>query len=944
MQDKRQRKSAKAAHSPVAHPVANPEIEVYAAERAMRRPLWMVILSFLILGSLFWLSNAFFAAGVEMWMALPMRVEIRGLGNVAMPNVLRDKIEFDFPAKQSVKRPEGDVVVESLDVIQGAAVAIGNQPFTFSREEFLKSWQITTAFNQEKGQAFVHVVAPSQVSAPRSWLTQHRAAINWGGDWPFFKATFPGTLFCVLGGIMAFVLLLRIAPLGAVERCFLNGFANDAPPSSATAVVASWEKWLWPSIALAVFALAMVILEVNQPFHFTQDDGLATNMPYLLQGLRSVFSGVLPEWNPYQLMGIPSFSLGFSGLWYPPIYLSYAIARFLLGNEYLMLEVNSILHLFVGCLATYWAARKLGMRGSVAGVGSLCFVLSGYWLLIGRGWYNTIPAAVWTPLLVVSVIELGKKDVGWKWLVGSVAVIVTFFTLGFPQYWAYPMMCYVISIGVLALTRNVSIGNVLWAVAALLLSFSAIIPLVMMQMEWSSDLVRPDPYGLGIEWGLLAILFPHPLTHASFPGNLGLRDYSTQTYYSGTLFAALTFLGWGGLIAYRWNRAIIARNVWLFSAALMLLLSLGTAGFVWSLMSKLPIVSKVNNNPFRALAYFNLFAVLGGGLVFEYALRGLRNARKWEIATVLVVALLMLYHTSIARPALFAYGDKPYPALPKEVAELFDSTRPTDSHRVLGITQRKCPKPGLALAMAHGYPSVYSVLSYFGDDPSVQTKPLFTGDDPKLLGTKKPFRKGYSYMAVDPVAGAQAYGIRWLLVHKGVNEIIDIFQHPEKLKPEVQERMNPEEFFITHAVLLEKLYKNSRLVLDLPEVEIRELQGPCRPMAYAEDAPDTALPIHLSGWGATVDLDGKGAEEAVVVNFLAWPHLKATADGKAIDMGPDEWGRIRAVVPAGAKQLVVRYVPPWGKGLLYGALLALATGLGALAVNRLYFRRTTNPH
>ena len=249
--------------------------------------------------------------------------------------------------------------------------------------------------------------------------------------------------------------------------------------------------------------------------------------------------------------------------------------------------------------------------------------------------------------------------------------------------------------------------------------------------------------------------------------------------------------------------------------------------------------------------------------------------------------------------------------------------------------------------MAHSYPSVYSVSSYFGDDPLIQTKPLFAGDDPKMLGTKKPFQKGYNFMGVDPLAAAQAYGIRWLLVHKGVMQILDIYQHPEtldeKIRPEVQRRMNPEEFQITHGppynpAILGPLYQHSRQVLDLPELEVREIQGACRPMAFAEATPDTALPIHTSGRGATVDLESLPQGGAVVVNFLAWPHMQAAVDGQSIAVSPDEWGRIRTIVPAGAKQLVVRYVPPWGKGLLCGTAIAFVTGAGAV-VSRTVFRR-----
>ena len=139
---------------------------------------------------------------------------------------------------------------------------------------------------------------------------------------------------------------------------------------------------------------------------------------------------------------------------------------------------------------------------------------------------------MWTPLLVVSAIDLEKREVGWRWLVFTSAVITIFFTNGFPQYWAYPMMCYALSIFLLAVMGRISLRKVLWAVAALMVSFLFIVPLLYNQLDWASDMQRPPAYGLGIEWGLLAILFPHPITHASLPGNLGLpstaRSFTTR--------------------------------------------------------------------------------------------------------------------------------------------------------------------------------------------------------------------------------------------------------------------------------------------------------------------------------------------------------------------------------------------------------------------------------
>ena len=51
--------------------------------------------------------------------------------------------------------------------------------------------------------------------------------------------------------------------------------------------------------------------------------------------------------------------------------------------------------------------------------------------------------------------------------------------------------------------------------------------------------------------------------------------------------------------------------------------------------------------------------------------------------------------------------------------------------------------------------------------------------------------------------------------------------------------------------------------------------------------------------------------------------MDAPAKRAAASSHPDEWGRARIWAPAGTSQLHVRYSPPWWRGLLAGAAVAL---------------------
>ena len=60
------------------------------------------------------------------------------------------------------------------------------------------------------------------------------------------------------------------------------------------------------------------------------------------------------------------------------------------------------------------------------------------------------------------------------------------------------------------------------------------------------------------------------------------------------------------------------------------------------------------------------------------------------------------------------------------------------------------------------------------------------------------------------------------------------------------------------------------------------------------------------------------------VNFLYYPEMKASVDGRPISLAADEWNRIVAQTPAGGKALSVRYAPGWRDGLVFGGCLVVA--------------------
>ena len=304
-QDDYERKEAETARASVMEARAEtslghpPAIEPPSVGKS-RRPWWLVIVLFQVLAVLLWLSNAFFS-GIDNSIVLPIRIALVGLGNLPGINQPVERLEFDLPVRLAVNGPNGSTVIDPLHAQNGVEVAIGDKKFSFSREEFFQQWQVTQAKNTVNEDTY-HVVAPPAISAEHSLLPMYWSRINWGGDGRLLYYSFPKNIFILLEAGMAIVLLLRLPALRGVERWALGGLSaeHDIP---AADVGHAWEKWLWPSLMAATFVLAMVIIEFNQPYHFTQDDGLVNVQPGVLNGCRKRFFRHAARMEPLPIHG-----------------------------------------------------------------------------------------------------------------------------------------------------------------------------------------------------------------------------------------------------------------------------------------------------------------------------------------------------------------------------------------------------------------------------------------------------------------------------------------------------------------------------------------------------------------------------------------------------------------------------------------------------------------
>ncbi len=775
------------------------------------------------------------------------------------------------------------------------------------------------------------ILATTEHGRPQPWWTVF-------DPW-FIARTCPQALAVLLAAVVGFSLILRWKPLRLLERLILEALgatthggdesspalADDAsmlpsPPAPLPDVEGKCSRrqsWTWIVLGLLTVAAALVIVERIEPYYFVQDDNFANILPAVLQGCRSIFQGEFPDFDPCQLMGIPSAGKGLYAIFYPPTVISYAIARWGLRNEFYTLEVFAAMHLLLGYLASYAAARSAGIRPALAYVLGISYVLSGYMILVGRSWNNVLTLVVWLPLLFCCLQSWLKGRANWRWLWAAGLTIAGLYYVGFALYFVYGMLLVGLTAMVAVICGRVAVRQLIWPIAASLLGVALILPTLTVQLAITHGMAEKEAnFGKGIEQGLLAMLAPFPFTHAEgfmvWPTN---KDpvLETQWYYAGTFLMACAFLGMGIMLAYRCRRAWLGENPWMVTAIAALWLGLGKEGILWTVVGGLPMIHAINHHPHRLMPFILFYCLIAGGVFLERLLRSTAS-RKWEYLIAAATVVLMFYHVSLARNALWCYGDRPYPELPREIAQRVLPSQNPQAGRVWWFGPFRSGLPGFAYALPFSLPSAYGAYGFGGYDPISELRP-----------ETEAFRRRFE---ISPAEAGRAYGIRWALVANA-----DYFEQEweywwtlRKSKwgfgfsdpdwPEFQKKFLPA----------------AQLRFRCQEVSLYELPD-ASPMAFEMANPQTPIPIEFHGWGAEVNVHGSGPR-TVVVNIVDRPWLRAACGKQPLESKADSWGRLEVHVPEGVSRFQVFYDLPWRRGVFAALGLAGATIGGMVLIRK----------
>ncbi|MBX9670592.1 MAG: hypothetical protein K2X93_23520 [Candidatus Obscuribacterales bacterium] len=661
---------------------------------------------------------------------------------------------------------------------------------------------------------------------------------------------------------------------------------------------------IWLMSGLIVMAIALGLLEIRQPLYFVQDDNYVQFLPVVLNGCKSALQGIAPLYNPFQLLGAPTATVGCYAFTYPLTIASYAAAS-ALGQPTWLFELFAMFHLLSAYAIVFFLLSSYRVRGSLCMCGALSYALSGFFLIAGRSWYYMLPVAAWAPLLVVYTERLVRRRISIEWVMLGGIALGTFFHAGNAQMWFYTILLCGISVSAAVLSKTVSIAKLKPVIPTMLIGLGICFPLLYLQFLETRDAWRHHDPGDIAGVSFLHMLLPlGRWTSQPMPQQFPFEACHFGILFGAPVIAALLVI----LVRCTAHKngphmflAIVKNNIWLLSFVVATLLACGSEGVLWELVSWMPVLNKFTQSA-KLLAFVALFGIILSSVMVERVCLLLRARGSTDLLISGSCLIGLLFHLSQCNSAFYSYADAPsYPTLSDDLRKHFqiDPTDINKTGRILAIAPDRNAGRGYVESFTHNFPTLYNVLSMTGMDLLVATNPQ----------TIKVFERTLN----DPESVAKRFGVRWIVVHKSV---------VEPTFGEVPWTWRYEGLDYFQRKVGSALLPRCDKVADLETVTIYRYPQ-AQPLAFVEGKEQHSVPARVNASGFDLDVAAVHQNEQIVLGFLARPWLKAFADGIAVEIRKDEFERIRIRLPRKAKNLSIVYQPPVELGFAGGLFLLL---------------------
>ncbi|MCS7004811.1 MAG: hypothetical protein NZM38_05740 [Cytophagales bacterium] len=491
-------------------------------------------------------------------------------------------------------------------------------------------------------------------------------------------------------------------------------------------------------VAIVIFGILFYYLESRNFFlYFLSDDNLAQFMPYMVHSCRILFEmKEIPSYAHFNGGGTYLFQFGIYASLYPIVWLSWAIAKYLFKNEVYLIEIYTCIHFLIGIVSVIRFLKYHRVDSFISVFFTIAWIFSGYHLMTTRSWYYTSSVIAYLPLslyLVQKIINENK----WKHAFYLCIVFLLFYFSGNVQLLAYSALF----LGIFVISQTFSAKSLsfypklFFAVFAFLVLCS---PFVLLQISnvYEAYGARHDDGELSsIAHGILSIFFPYPYFFSNHPMgwpyvNRELiyehcipNEISNFYFINPIVVAGLLFLIPSSSMFFS-TRKVSTTHVLSWSligmGILAFVLCLGSYGFLWNLLQKLPFFDKFFG-AFKFFPFFILFLTLYSALENNRVFAG---KKYWLFVVSMYVVLSIWFAFFVICHSNSSF----YPYYAKSILDLekksvYDEIRKSGSY-VWSITPERSAEKNYVFTLPHNISTLLKIHSLNGYE-NFSSKPVY---------------------------------------------------------------------------------------------------------------------------------------------------------------------------------------------------------------------------
>ncbi|MBU0761570.1 MAG: hypothetical protein KKD39_00960 [Candidatus Altiarchaeota archaeon] len=202
---------------------------------------------------------------------------------------------------------------------------------------------------------------------------------------------------------------------------------------------------------LLVF-FSLIIIELQHPNFFLNDDNLTACLPIFFYNYDSVVHGEIPFFNFHQYLGVEHPPLLSRSL-YPPTYVSVFLSYTLFGNYLSAIDIYVMLHIIAGGVGIFLLLSKLKLDKTACIFGSITWSLNSFVVYGSDSWIVISPTVAYLPLLLLFDYILFEKFSPKTFLL-SVFLRILYFLEGYAQYFIYTLIFEILFINLLLVLTN----------------------------------------------------------------------------------------------------------------------------------------------------------------------------------------------------------------------------------------------------------------------------------------------------------------------------------------------------------------------------------------------------------------------------------------------------------------------------------------------------------